>query len=155
MKKLYEEENIRAIAEALRLCTPEGEGEDATYTVEEMSGAVEDITNLKYNVGWSEGYRNGYDDGYDDGYSDGQALFLTDFADWDIALSDMEATVVITNLHDSHTLNLTVKYVEPRGVKNTWELTIAPNSYKSVRIQADVSDYHIEIDNMYFSVTGG
>jgi len=68
-KKLYEEENIRAIAERIRqnaaaLTAP-------TYTVAEMAHGVDLVYSEGFDNGYYEGEGIGYQDGWDMGWDDG------------------------------------------------------------------------------------
>lgn len=64
-KKLYEEENIRAIANAIR---EELNGSTDTYTTEDMPVGVRQVSQWQYDVG--------YDDGVSDGKSNALPLML-------------------------------------------------------------------------------
>lgn len=61
-KKLYEEENIRAIAEAIRTKSPEYT-RDRVFLVRDMPEGISNV--------YDEGYNDGYTQGYDDGASGG------------------------------------------------------------------------------------
>lgn len=71
-KKLYEEENIRAIADKIRQFDW---NKSATYTTKQMPGAIGNVCQIEYedgyydgwNLGWDEGWRVGYDEGSNEG----------------------------------------------------------------------------------------
>lgn len=77
-KRAYEEKNIRAIAEAIRMNTHD----TATYTVAEMAGGIDYVYNHAHTNGEQFGYDLGYEEGYDEGYEAG--IKSSDF-DWEQA----------------------------------------------------------------------
>lgn len=67
-KKLYEEENIRAIANKIRQFAW---NKSATYTTKEMPGAIESACQNEYEDGYSNGWDLGWDDGWQEGFEEG------------------------------------------------------------------------------------
>lgn len=175
MKKLYEEEKIRAIALKIREYLVGDDEDGVKYTTDEMPDKVDDACGVarewgwedcyesmqgqlqaKYDEGYAQGkadsggdtneiYNDGYNDGWDDGYSDGQSLFLTDFADWTISWSDDEATFKVVNNHPSLTLQVT--FVADNYTRT---LNVAPNSYASHAIINDTAAETWFIKDMKF-----
>ena len=70
-KCLYEEENIRAIAEKIRSLTP-SLPLIRTITTEQMPEGIQCVYEEGKSAGKTEGYQNGYSKGYTEGYSDGK-----------------------------------------------------------------------------------
>lgn len=77
-KRAYEEKNIRAIAEAIRMNTHD----TATYTVAEMADGVDYVYNHGHTNGEQFGYDIGHEEGYDEGYEAG--IKASEF-DWEQA----------------------------------------------------------------------
>lgn len=67
-KKLYEEQNIRNIADAIKVSS-----DDTTkkYKVSEMATAIETVVQTQYSNGISIGYADGKNEGYEEGYEQG------------------------------------------------------------------------------------
>lgn len=68
-KRLYEEENIRAIAAKIRSLVPSLY--KRKFTTEQMPDGIERVYNQGKIIGQNEGHRVGYREGYDEGYSKG------------------------------------------------------------------------------------
>lgn len=76
--KLYEEESIRAIADAIRQSAPDLVG-NRTFKVEEMADAISnEVCDEQYDIGHSDGYIDGYDDGYEVGFGAGSVGGVVD-----------------------------------------------------------------------------
>lgn len=89
--------------------------------------------------------------GYDDGYSDGQALFLQDFADWQITHSGEEYICLIHNYHDSLTLSLDFIIYLDGALNDTWHYEIPPDdSVSQTKLLTEASNYHFKIQNVKF-----
>lgn len=101
-QKLYEEENIRAIAVKIR----EKTGGTKTYTTEQMPDGIEAVHIAGYQQGYNFGYDEGYEDceaegggdgNYADGYNDGKVdtqLAYAPLADQIVALDNFNIDVI-------------------------------------------------------------
>ena len=69
-KKLYEEENIRAIANTIREKSPYFT-RDRVFLVADMPEGIRNVYEEGHNDGYNEGYNEGWNDGFDEGWSDG------------------------------------------------------------------------------------
>ena len=67
---IYEEEDIRAIAEEIRFC----KGGCGHMTVKEMREEIPNVKEFGFSEGWSDGYNSGLTKGNEQGLEEGKAI---------------------------------------------------------------------------------
>jgi hypothetical protein len=146
-KKLYEEENIRAIAVKIRERTLGTK----TYTTEQMPKGVDSVFNAGVQLGHSQGYEEGHTDGYWEGYEDGKAEFSGKFMDWNATYSADTITFTATNYNTIFSLRIVCVFITSGREVGRLTLVIDPDDSASADIdETAYSDWEVHIESAEF-----